>query len=425
MKQFAIALLFLCSFGHGYAQNDSAVYYNGAIRENRTTQYQRIIKNVIIKNLALDLVDSTEENWEEAFWALEVTQYKYPWVTSRIYPVFDSLKNRSVYFQQSFLNLLYANYPGVYKKEITHFLNKSGDTKTFALCAEYLMQNDSSFETRLFITNQLRRFVTSKHLSGVDSSIATMLRLNLYPPENTDIKLLFPQLLSANFLPGNTVVFSFQRNNRDYPGIAIVRAPNGNFMRDDSGIISVPQLARSITALPFYLTNGNTPQGIFKMDGMEVSSLEYIGPTTNIQLRVPYETSVRDFLNDSTIRDTVWKLNKYKNLLPSNCRNYIPLYEAYYAGKIGRTEIIAHGTTVNTSYYNGKSYYPFTPTEGCLCTQEEWSSEDGLRIKSGQQKLVDAIKKSGKIIGYYVVINIDDQQKPVSIEEILPYLKGK
>ena len=44
-------------------------------------------------------------------------------------------------------------------------------------------------------------------------------------------------------------------------------------------------------------------------------------------------------------------------------------------------------------------------------------------MESGQQKLVNAIKKWGKPIGYYVVIDVDDQQKPVSLAEILPYLK--
>jgi hypothetical protein len=426
MKRSYVIILLLFCFHLSYAQNDSAVYFKGAIKANRDKQYQNILTNIINKNLSLPLTDSTEENWEDAFWALEVLQYQSPWVTNRLYSSFDSLKTRSTYFQQSLLDLLYANYAGIFKKEITDFLDKAGDTKTFALCAEYLMQDDSSFETRLFITNQLSMFVATKHLSASDSSISTMLQLRLYPPENNGVISLLPQLLSNDFLRGNTVIFSFQRANRNYPGIVIVRDSSGNFVHnEDSSIFYVPQLARSITALPFYLTNGNTPQGIFKMDGMKVSSLEYIGPTPNIQLRMPYETGIRDFLNDSTITDSVWKLDMYKKLLPPGCRNYFPLYETWYAGKIGRTEIIAHGTTVNTNYYTGKSYYPFTPTEGCLCTQEDWSGENGLRKESGQLKLAKAIKRSGRSVGYYVVINIDDQQKPVSIEEILPYLKIK
>jgi len=68
-------------------------------------------------------------------------------------------------------------------------------------------------------------------------------------------------------------------------------------------------------------------------------------------------------------------------------------------------------------------YYPLTPTQGCLCTEEIWSAVDGKRIESDQQRLVDAVKKAGGANGYCIVIEIDDQQKPVSIKDILPFLK--
>ena len=103
----------------------------------------------------------------------------------------------------------------------------------------------------------------------------------------------------------------------------------------------------------------------------------------------------------------------------------MPLYESFYAGKAGRTEIIAHGTTINTDYYRNQSFYPLTPTQGCLCTREIWSTVNGKRVESDQQKLVDALKVAGGANGYCMVIEIDDQQKPVSINEILPYLKNK
>jgi hypothetical protein len=46
-------------------------------------------------------------------------------------------------------------------------------------------------------------------------------------------------------------------------------------------------------------------------------------------------------------------------------------------------------------------------------------------MESDQQKLVDAVKKAGGADGYCIVIEIDDQQKPVSVNEILPYLNNK
>ena len=144
----------------------------------------------------------------------------------------------------------------------------------------------------------------------------------------------------------------------------------------------------------------------------------FIGPTTNIQMVLPYEKS-------SDVSDSVTRSlgDNYRSLIPASWKSYFPFFEAYFAGKAGRTEIIAHGTTVNPDYYKKQPYFPHTPTQGCLCTKEIWSLTDGKRIESDQQKLVDAVKKAGGANGYCIVIEIDDQQKPVNIQDILPFLK--
>jgi hypothetical protein len=226
------------------------------------------------------------------------------------------------------------------------------------------------------------------------------------------------------FLQNHTILYSFQRRNRNYPGLAMIRDSLGNFVMDEQGnIFSVPQLARSINNLPYYLTNGNTPQGIFRMHGFDTSTTTFIGPTTNIQLTMPFETSLQHFFIDSTITDELWTEDWYKKLLPYTLKNSATLYESFYAGKAGRTEIIAHGTTVDPEYYTGALYYPQTPTMGCLCTKEIWSETDGKRLESDQQKLVSALQAAGGANGYCVVIEIDDAQKPVSPAEILSLLK--
>ena len=202
-----------------------------------------------------------------------------------------------------------------------------------------------------------------------------------------------------------------------------IRNIEGKFIRDSAGnIFNVPQLARSITDLPGYLTNGNTPQGIFRMYGFGVSSSSFIGPTTNIQLTMPAETSLQFFMKDSTITDTAWTEEWYKKLLPASLKNYASLYGSYYAGKAGRTEIISHGTTVDPEYYKGTTYYPLTPTQGCLCTKELWSGYNGSRVYSDQQKLIEAIKLAGGPDGYCVVIELDDKKQPVNINEVLPFI---
>jgi len=406
-----------------YAQQ-AVPYFKGATEERRTEEYRNIINNVINKNLSLPISDSTEENWEDAFWAMELVQYKSPWADNHIRTAFDSAENRSAEFQYSLLELAYANYPKTFDNHVNKLLKHAKDRKSFALGVEYLWLDSFKSITQADFEVIGNVLVTNLKYEKPDPILKqAMSHLYFSFIADKKNKLALPNLLKKDFLPKNVLVISFQRKDRNYPGLAIVRDTAGNFITNiDGSIFSVPQLARSVGNTPYYLTNGNTPQGLFRMDGFDVSKADYIGPTENIQLTMPFETSIKHFLKDSTITDTTWSVDLYQKLFPAEIKDSDFIFESYYAGAAGRTEIIAHGTTVNPEYYHGKIFYPLTPTQGCLCTKEIWSNVDGKRLYSDQQKLVDAVKKAGGADGYYLVINLDDQQKPVEIEEILPFI---
>jgi hypothetical protein len=402
------------------AQTDSIPVFKGAIKANRDKTYSNIVKNSITKNLGLPLTEFTEENWEDAFYALEVLNYKPIWVSKNINQAFAVIEKRSAGFQRALLEFCYAMYPDAFIAPVQKLLSSTSNSKIFALCSEYLYQTKKT--TGQKIQTNTRRFqFTLEH----DSILNPLVKSKWSVTEKNKLAAL-KEVGNTTFLQNHIILFSFQRKNRNYPGVAIVRDKEGNFIINDSGkIFAVPQLAKSVSNLPFYLTNGNTPQGIFRMCGFDVSKSMAIGPTANIQLMMPLETSPQFFLKDSSITDTIWTENLYQRLLPESWKKYLPAMQTYYASKAGRTEIIAHGTTVDPEYYKGQTYYPYTPTQGCLCTKEIWSDVNGKRIISDQQKLVDAVKKAGGADGYLIVIEIDDQQKPVSINEILPYLKIK
>ncbi len=92
--------------------------------------------------------------------------------------------------------------------------------------------------------------------------------------------------------------------------------------------------------------------------------------------------------------------------------------EAFDAGKIGRTEIIAHGSTIDPSWYSSYAFYPITPTLGCLCGREMWNSQTGKIESSDQLDLVNAFIETPGNKGYLIVINIDDKQTAVTPSEI-------
>ena len=392
-----------------------ALFSKDTKTENRQRLYKSLV-NGINKNLSLPLTDSTEENWMDAFYSMELLRYKSPWAEARIHEAFKGIENRSGLFQRSLMELLYDDYPGGFEREIIFLFDSTIDIKCFAAGAEYLLKSGNKYEGLVL------KKLSQRLLYNPESPVLKAMLLLL--PDSKKNTPALNELLHHSFFTNAKVVFSFQRKNRNYPGLVIVRDSTGNFIKDKYGnIFSVPQLARSINNLPGYLSNGNTPQGIFRMHGIDVSKSIFIGPTPNIQLTMPYETSIRHFMNDSTIADSVWTMEWYRELLPQSWKTYTPIYESFFAGRAGRTEIIAHGTTVDPSYYKGTTYYPLTPTLGCLCTKEIWSEANGMRIQSDQQKLIDALKKAGGADGYYIVMELNDEQRPVELNDVLPFLK--
>jgi hypothetical protein len=319
--------------------------------------------------------------------------------------------------------LAYSNYPFGFSGPVNGLLRRTTDPKVFALCAEYLCQQNKDPA----VVDSITAILTSKFGDqGIIDPVLYMLQVHMSENKNGAVfmsKQELGTLFSPQFLRGQTVMYSLQRKNRDFPGIVLVRNADGRFVRDTGGIIfNVPQLARSITNLPFYLRDGNTPQGIYLMHGFGVSMSNFIGPTANVQLSMPGESSPRDFAGDSSLADTTWDVDDYKQFLPNELRNYLPLFYSYYAGLAGRREIIAHGTAIDPKIYARQPYFPMTPSEGCLCTKEFWN---GKRTQSDQQILVNALLKAGGAKGYCVVIELDDRQSAVTLKDVLPFISDE
>lgn len=398
----------------GIAQT-RAIHYFFTTADFRAKFHEALITWSINNNLAatLDHPDGRYD-FESAFWPMELIHYKSGFVKERLIYAFEHLGQCDLSFQRGLLEVVYTNWPDSFQTQVVRLLKTTRHPKIFALCAEYLWRGGERPDYKSEITRLLKQKFRNKQ----EHPIIKMLSERLSAKASFSMPSL-ADLFSPQFAPGLTVLFSFQRPDRKYPGRAIVRKPDGSFVYDSSGqLFSVPQLALSVSNLPFYLTNGNTPQGIYRMSGFAVSNSRFIGPTENIQLSMPFEIPVDSFMiSSSPDMDTIWNIKKYELLLPPSWQQYPPVFQSYYAGKAGRTAIIAHGTTIDPNYYKGTTYFPETPSLGCLCTYEEWDAE-GNRQRSDQQRLVNAVKEAGNGTGYAVVINLSDKEAAVTVADI-------
>ncbi len=387
------------------------------ITQNRNEFYKNLIDNTIITNLKRELSSETEKDWQGAFWGMGLANYTSEFTTLAIITGFEYFDSASVSFQRSLIETVYQLYPRSFISEVETVAENSNSPKIFAMCINYLIRNNSPNSNQTYL-----ELMKSNFPKWHDEPILIMLNNKLTGRLNEELNAR-PSLTDILMHPiekGKGVIYSFQRKNRDYTGITVIKKANGSFYRDETGqLFSVPQMARSVSALPGYITNGNTPEGIFSIQGIAVSKNDFIGSTPNLQLVMPYETSPQKFFHNDDISDK-WNYEMYEMLLPNSWKEYLPIYESYYAGNAGRTEIISHGTTVNPEYYIGQPYYPNTPSLGCITALELWDGETGKCNFSNQLKFINAVTDAGISEGYFVLIVLDDNEMPVVIEEIMP-----
>ncbi|MBN9297888.1 MAG: hypothetical protein J0I41_12815 [Filimonas sp.] len=424
MRVLLFFAVFLCTQQIAFSQyTREAIQSNSVLGDKRKSFDTYLRESTIAKAFSMPLDSNSEYQYESACWAISQFLIQSPVVKSG----FDSLYIHYTQLQYStkraFIEAAYATYPRAFARRFDTLLQQETNPKLFAMQAVYLARVDSSMErTMKTLTLLQQRF------PGADT-LPLLQEFKKYIVFNNTHALQLPpsfnDLFANQKLIGQKIVYSFQRWDRNYPGLAIIQNADGSFVKDTAGKVLVfQQLARAGSNLPYFLTNGNTPQGIFSIQGTAISHNNFIGPTPNIQLVMPGEGTDSAYWHMNTgLAHTVFDstkdaLGNYTNLLPASWQSYEPLKEAFYAGKIGRSEIIAHGTTINPEYFKGMPFYPLTPTLGCLCAKELWNEADGKLSNSEQFSLVSAFLSTPGDKGYLFVIDLNNKKQPVTKAEI-------
>jgi hypothetical protein len=413
------------------------IYSDFVLYARRAALDKDLKERIIGRHFSLPLDSDTEDGYLSGCWAISQFLFDSPQVERGLNTLFAGYDSLSYDTKRALLEAAYAVAPARYLTSVRRILEKEADPRLFTLCSVYLYRNDTTTDgSNLLKIRMVERF------PGYDT-VPVLKELEYFLTchaayihgQMPDIGELFRYQRTT----GQKVIYSFQRWNRDYAGLAIVQNADGSFVRDEQGRLKVfGQLARSGPDLPYFITNGSTPQGIYSIQGTNISKTPFIGPTPNLQLLLPFEDSWDRYFHlrqeegskevpaggaaEMSGRDS---LRMYKELMPPAWRGYAPMMEAWAAGHAGRTEIIAHGTTLDPEYYKNKSFYPLTPSMGCLCAREIWDPASGHLLVSEQNNLVNAWLSTPGKKGYLFVINVDDQRKPVSRQEIEELVRGK
>lgn len=413
----SVVILFFGSSLFAQPFSEDTVFSKVTTQEAKAARYRYLVDTSIKIYLQDPLNDDNEGEWNDALWSMELLQYKDAFTKQKLAEAWSKAAQLSDYFQKNLLETTFSLYEKDFKNQVLQLMRKTKSVSIFIRCAEYVLRADA-INGKSLVKNLIQQKFPSDTSTGMQilkSRIATS-KQQVLPP--------LQDIFSDNFLQGQTVIYSLQRSNRNYAGLVIIRGADGNFVKDSAGnYFHTAQLARAVTNYPFYITNGNTPQGILRFSGFGKSNLLYIGPTQNLQMQMPYEVSPAAYFDDSNLAGTRWSKSLYASLLPNSWKNYNDIYQTFYAGKMGRTAVIMHGTTIDPQFYSGQPYYPQTPSLGCLCSYESWN-DSGYRVSSNQQNIVDALNSIGAENGYVVVIDINDKHSNVKIDEIKALLES-
>ncbi len=234
-------------------------------------------------------------------------------------------------------------------------------------------------------------------------------------------------LLNWTGIPDRFHLYVICQRNRQILCQAVVKDRNGKFIRENGKLWSVPLLLRSLHHLSWNFTRGQTPQGIYRIEGtVPQPDTEYFrayGQFPLVKIFVPFEAGVKEFLpgRKGGFRENI---QAYQALLPPSWQNYFPIQQTYWAGMSGRSLFRIHGSGEAATYFPGnrpqQGNNTWSPTIGCLSALESYDDRGNLS-QTDMPKILRTLTTlgGGNLSGYLIVVEVPgDAKNPISLETI-------
>lgn len=373
--------------------------------------YNSLIHTCILPGITIPL---NEDAFHSACWAIEITHFHDENFINKFKSLYPEIIDYSDETQRAFWEVINSLDIENFNMKAIDYIQNCNNAKNFAMASNFLIKKLNTDSIKYTIIDCLKNNFTSDQIlqDPILISLVTQFQEKDPLPPLEDIV--------HHRLGDHFIIYVFLRENRNFPGIALIKDETGEWIRSGKKILTTRILGRSLANIQGTITNGNTPQGLYSVMGIDTSLNVFIGPTPTIICSLAFESSLTKFFH--TAKNGDWSLEYYRSLLPNSWKGFQPIYEAFYAGMAGRSEIIMHGSTILPELYKKEAYHPLTPSLGCLTHFEKWSKKD-RRLKSDQQKMVDAILSCNKQEGFMVVVEINNENRKVEYKDILQIIQ--
>ncbi len=381
------------------------------------------------------VTNQNEKHWRNILWTTAVVEPQEAFVAEALDQILGMMTQRGLSDAQMRTvdaaakvgTQLHLRYPQIYGRLSQRFLRAieaSPDPEWTAVSLSVLAKSGLPLTQVQTLAERVKQrfpaWTNNVYLYTTIREVAEMLAPSPTPP--------LAELLKWTIAPNQLHLYVVCNPNRDRLCYTVLKDRDGEFVRyGDGQLWSVPLLLRSIHGLRWNFVRGETPTGIYRIEGVvpqpDDAFFRAYGQFSLVNLYVPFESGAKQFVPgkagrfQGTIRD-------YQILLPPSWRNYWNIQQSYWAGKVGRSAFRIHGTGEAPDFFSNKGNvletYNWNPTIGCLSALELYN-ERGQLLQADMPKILKALEMAGgkNFAGYMTVVEVTGQDgQPVTVDDI-------
>ena len=192
----------------------------------------------------------------------------------------------------------------------------------------------------------------------------------------------------------------FVRQDRQFKGRLVLLDEKGQLIYENSKLWSIEALAKGRANKKFFLPNGDTPTGFYKIDSVmpKADQQKLFGKHRRIKIDFVARAEIEEKFPEILIEHSWWK-------------------RGVIACELSRSLLRIHGTGLKNRKFYSK-YHPFVTTSGCISMREDGAFE-------GQRALLDKLMEyleidcETEIHGHLCVIELDDKSSKVTDDDLL------
>ncbi|WP_404785385.1 hypothetical protein [Altericista sp. CCNU0014] len=400
-----------------------------ATQAARIAQKQAQLRQIRIENYDLrqhPITDAKEKHWRNILWTTAIVEPQEPFVAQALgnillyarNPGLSASQRRTVNMAFQVGTQLYLNHPNAYGnlgQKFVETVEASSSPGFVAMALSGLARSSpphARLQTSIALTRQRfpqwsQNVTLRTTLADVNEKIAPV----PVPP--------LRDLLNWAVAPGQLQMFAICGRDRTALCTAILKDRQGQFVKEGDRLWSTPLLLRSLHGLGWNFTRGDTPQGIYRIEGVvpqpDSEFFRAFGRFPLVNLYVPFEPGAKSFL-PGRAGTFAGNLKDYESMLPPSWRNYAPIQQTYWAGYLGRGLFRIHGSGEDPSFFSklprDGAATLWNPTIGCLSALEVYDKTGRLQ-QADMPKILNALTAAGgkNFSGYLTVVEVPQADK--------------